>query len=103
VTCAEPLLAVRSACGVELALSQTERIMAANKKSQQPSSKPASGRPASDRASSESSAKAESSAKTAPNPHAIDPGTAKLYSPAGPLMWLLVPFLLCILIMILKR
>ncbi len=78
--------------------------MAGKNKSTQTSSKPVSGRPSSEGASAKKEQKPESSAKAvAKNPHALDPGAAKLHSPVGPLMWLLIPFLLCIVIMFLKR
>jgi hypothetical protein len=78
--------------------------MAAKKQSKPTSSRPVSGRPSPDGASIDTAQKPEAPSKAArANPHAIDPGAAKLYSPVGPLMWLLIPFVLCIAIMLLKR
>jgi hypothetical protein len=77
--------------------------MAGKNKSTQSGSQPASGRPSPEGASTDSDPKAKTSAAERKNPHALDPGAAKLHSPVGPLMWLLVPFLLCVVIMFLKR
>jgi hypothetical protein len=78
--------------------------MAGKKKSKQHGSKPASGRPSTDGADSGTAQKTEISARLADKrPPAADPGAVKLHSPVGPLMWLLIPFVLCILIAVLKK
>lgn len=76
--------------------------MASTKQSKQTRSKPVSGRPSSEGVSTESAQKSEASSAES-RPRAVDPGSAKLHSPAGPLMWLLVPFVLCILIALAKN
>jgi hypothetical protein len=76
--------------------------MAGKHKSKKTSSRPVSGRPSPEEASTESARKAETSS-VEKRPRAVDPGPVKLHSPVGPLMWLLIPFVLCILIALAKN
>ena len=76
--------------------------MAGKNKSKQTSPKPVSGRPSPEGASTGSEQKTDTST-IEKRQRAVDPGPTKLYSPVGPLMWLLIPLVLCILIALAKN